>query len=95
VRNIPAFAGEVTMTCSPQAWRHPRSRAEATARLVGRWRYNERRQAAARQRRAVVQQAWLERGEPRGWQTRLARELRVHKATICRDVAAIKAWLGC
>jgi hypothetical protein len=82
------------MTCSPQAWRHPRSRAEATARLVGRWRYNERRQAAAQQRRNVVQQAWLERGGRRGWQAQLARELQVNRATICRDVAAIKASLG-
>jgi hypothetical protein len=47
------------------------------------------------QRRAVVQQAWLEWGGHRGWQTRLAQQLRVHKSTISRDLKAIKASLGC
>jgi hypothetical protein len=86
-------ATEVAMTVPPTAWRHPPSQAVAKARLIGRRRYHERRQAAARQRRAVVEQAWLADG-PRGWQSRLARQLHVHKATISRDVAAIKAWLG-
>jgi hypothetical protein len=83
------------MTCTPHAWQHPRSRAEAKARLVGRWRYNQARQEAARQRRHLVQEAWLTAGEGWGWQTRLAQQLGVHKATISRDVAAIKASLGC
>jgi hypothetical protein len=75
-------------------WRARVSDAEAYRRAGARRNFNERRQAAARQRRAVVQQAWLEQGGQRGWQAQLARELQVSRATICRDVAVIKAALG-
>jgi hypothetical protein len=85
---------EVAMTFPPIEWRHPPSRAVARARLIGRRRYNEARQAAAGQRRDLVQEAWLDSGGVWGWQTRLARELGVHKSTISRDLAAIKEALG-
>jgi HTH domain len=68
--------------------------AEAYRRAGARRNFNARRQELARQRREVVQQAWLARGGHRGWQTRLAQQLHVHRSTITRDLKAIKAWLG-
>ena len=88
-------AGEAAMTTQPIEWGHPPSRAVTHARLIGCRRYNEARQAAARQRRDVVQAAWLDSGEVWGWQTRLARGLGVHKSTISRDLTLIKVALGC
>jgi hypothetical protein len=86
--------GEAAMTTQPIEWSHPPSRAVARARLIGRRRYNEARQAAAGQRRDLVQEVWLTSGGAWGWQSKLARQLQVHKSTICRDVAMIKAALG-
>ena len=57
-------------------------------RAAGRRRYNVKRRAEARERYKLVVQAIVPPdGRRRGWQTRLARALGVHRSTICRDVA--------
>jgi DNA invertase Pin-like site-specific DNA recombinase len=70
------------------------SDAEAYRRAGARRNFNERRQERARQRRAVVEQAWLTSGGRRGWQAAIARALHMHRATITRDLKAIKAAWG-
>jgi hypothetical protein len=75
-------------------WQARVSDADARRRAAGRRKFNEKRRQAAYQRRDQVQQAWLEQGETWGWQTRLARQLGVHKSTISRDVTAIRGAFG-
>jgi hypothetical protein len=41
-----------------------------------------------------VQAAWLASDGTWGWQARLARELRVHRSTITRDLRVIRADWG-
>ena len=61
-------------------------------RAGGRRRYNLKRQEAARVRRAEVQRLLdLYGRERRGVQARIARELGVARATVCRDVLHILA----
>ncbi len=60
----------------------------------GRARFNVRRQAAAQQRRVRVAKLMTSASLHRlGWQTEIARQLGVHRSTICRDVRLIrKSW---
>lgn len=56
----------------------------------GRNRHNVRRQAAAEARRArLVKRLATVQFYKRGWQTRLAKQLGVHRSTICRDFRKI------
>jgi hypothetical protein len=71
-------------------WEQPGSHAVGLARYIGRARYNLRRQAQARQRRAQV----YHRLQAYGWDTPgvlrvIAAELRVSTATVCRDRQAL------
>jgi hypothetical protein len=75
-------------------WSHPSSYEEARARLIGRRRFNERRQALARARQQQVWELLLVWGEYRGVQARIALELRVDKSTVCRDVARLRQSLA-
>jgi hypothetical protein len=74
------------MNVSKREWSHPSSHGEAKARLIGRVRYREARQQAAREREEVVFQLLLERGWDRwGIITAIAKELGLHKSIVCRD----------
>jgi hypothetical protein len=70
------------------------SSEECCRRAAARRKWNERRRAAVEQRRYEAQQAFLWSGGQRGWQTRLAARLGVHRSTISRDVAIVRAELG-
>lgn len=64
-------------------------------RAAGRRRYNAKRQAEARERFKIVLAMTLPpAGRIHGSQAQLARELGVHRSTICRDVAKWKHTLA-
>jgi hypothetical protein len=60
-------------------------------RAGGRRRYNLQRQRAAEARRDQVERLLDLYGRRRGVQARIARELQVSRATVCRDARAISA----
>ena len=62
----------------------------------GRRKYNAERQLAAVLRLVQVAKLMNEVGHERGYQTRIAKRLRVSRATICRDVAQLmrRYWGG-
>ena len=65
---------------------------KVSKRAKGRDRYNAWRAAVADSRRCEAGKLLGEVGYPlrRGWQSRLARRLGVHRSTICRDFAPFK-----
>jgi hypothetical protein len=60
-------------------------------RAAGRRHYNTVRRFRAAWRRCEVARMVLESGIGRGYQARIARELGVSRATVCRDVAWLHA----
>ena len=82
------------MVISAASWRHPPDRDTARRRLAGRWYYNQLRSQLRREREQQILellQAW---SEYRGVQRDIAAELRVHPATVCRAIAALRQSLG-
>jgi hypothetical protein len=74
------------MNVSKREWSHPVSYGQAKARLIGRVRYREGRQQAAREREEIVFQLLVERGWDRwGIVTAIAKELGLNKSIVCRD----------
>lgn len=74
-----------------QAWV---SDEEARRRAAGRLKFDEQRREEANQRRSALWEAFFASGRRWGWQTRLAVQLGVHRSTISRDVALVRAELG-
>ena len=70
-------------------WSHRVSDGEAHRRAAGRRAYNTRRQFLAAMRQAEVVRRLGQYGVGRGVRARIARELRVHPATIGRDLTCI------
>ncbi len=58
-------------------------------RAAGRSRYNRRRQLLAQQRLTQVLRLLGQIGFRHGYQTCIARQLGVHRSTICRDIARL------
>lgn len=71
------------------AWSTPTTYDEVCRRAGGRRRYNAVRQFLAILRRKRVLDLLRRYGVRRGVQTRIARELGVNRATICRDLKAL------
>jgi hypothetical protein len=82
------------MVISAASWRCPPDRDTARRRLAGRWYYNERRSQLRREREQQVWELLQTWGEYRGVQRRIAKELRVHPASVCRAVAALRQAKG-
>jgi hypothetical protein len=76
------------------AWTAETTPEAAARRAGGRRHYNAWRQHLAFYRRVKLSRLLFAKGKlfERGNQARLARELGVSRATICRDVRAILAW---
>jgi len=66
-------------------WSRPVSEDEAHRRASGRRRYNSDRRVRAEWRQSVVYKIGLDSLFERGWKARAARQLGVHRSTICRD----------
>lgn len=71
------------------SWTRPVSSVEAAKRAGGRRGYNARRALMATMRRHQVAQLLKTYGFRPGVQARIARELGVDQATICRDIKQI------
>ena len=73
------------MVVSAESWRHPRSREEGRARLIGRQRYNAWRRELAGQRREVVRKLLLALGWDRwGVLGEIAAQLGVSRSCVSR-----------
>lgn len=73
------------------AWSFPTTPDEVARRAGGRRHYNAWRQFRALHRRSEVARRLTVQGAfRRGFQARLARELGVSRATICRDVRELR-----
>src|SRR5262249_4017841 len=70
-------------------WSKPTAWSDVCRRASGRRRFNAQRQRDARKRRDEVARLLAEWGTGRGGQARIARELKVSEATICRDLWAL------
>jgi hypothetical protein len=74
------------MNVSKHEWSHPASHGQAKARLIGRVRYRETRQQAAREREEIIFQLLVERGwDTWGIISSIAKELGINKSIVCRD----------
>jgi hypothetical protein len=73
------------------AWSDRVSNEVASKRAGGRRRYHALRRDRATVRRSQVAQLVRAYGRQRGAQARIARELQVSEATICRDVTWLLA----
>jgi HTH domain len=73
------------------AWSAPTTPDEMARRAGGRKRYNTWRKSMAFYRRCEISRLLTAQGAfRRGYQTKLARQLGVSRATVCRDVAALR-----
>jgi hypothetical protein len=72
-------------------WTKPVSRDEASRRANGRAGYNHLRKLRADLRRVNVAKKLIEYGIGRGVQSQIGYELEADRATICRDIDALRA----
>jgi hypothetical protein len=72
------------------SWSERTDLDEVRRRCGGRRRYNAMRSFQREARRAAVSRLLLLYGSDRGVQSRVARELGVHRSTVSRDVRAME-----
>jgi hypothetical protein len=72
-----------------KTWASPASWDEVCRRAAGRRRYHAVRRVRRELRRKQVLELLVRHGHGHGVQARIARELGVSQATICRDVRAL------
>ena len=80
------------------SWKYPVSQSAASHRAGGRRRINAERKARAQKRREEIKELIGDEGillcgptYGRGRETILARHFGVHRSTICRDIATLRA----
>jgi hypothetical protein len=71
-------------------WNRPVTRNEAIRRAIGRERYNLQRRLYAEYRQIGIAEKLHQYGTMRGVQSLIAEQLHLDRATVCRDVAALR-----
>ncbi len=82
------------MPTAASSWSTFTSTSEVRRRAGGRTKYNAVRTFKADMRRVEVEKRFAEYGFVRGAQARIARELKVHRSTVSRDVRRLWAPVG-